>query len=245
MPEQDTTIINKDLSALEQLQSVLRRLAEFTAMFEVADKKLREREDALEQRVVRSEKLIRNQLDALKSVMNSFQEIMTEAGAARWRLAAEKALAQGREQVSALGSMQQEIKETLETSCARLDQAVTFAIKGVGDVVETVRISDFKQLAQTTSYRIEEVVSDCVRRFRRVAKWFHWKNLALVLAVTLVSAVIMGLYIDDEWPWQAHQQILQQRMAGQMLLQAWPHLSLIEKQDILQSIPAGISPLPR
>ena len=48
--------------------------------------------------------------------------------------------------------------------------------------------------------------------------------------------MITGLYLDDEWPWEAHSEVVQQRNLALSVEKTWPILSLADQQNILKNI---------
>jgi hypothetical protein len=49
--------------------------------------------------------------------------------------------------------------------------------------------------------------------------------------------IVFGLYTNNEYPWEMHQQALNERDAGKILLNAWPTLTYHEKNKILYHQP--------
>ena len=64
--------------------------------------------------------------------------------------------------------------------------------------------------------------------------WLH--NLSMIFTVTLLASMMMGLYLNDEWPWEYHNDVVQERQIANAVLQAWPNLSKRDRQLILKNI---------
>jgi len=219
----------------ENLHSALHRMSEFIAMFEAAEEKMVAREHALQESMQANEHVINAQLEKIQKTLNEFTNIMTEAGAARWRVAAEGAMRDGKAHIESLTKANEEFFSNANKSCERLDRASNFAIKGVSEAVNAFSANDFKRLTGDCLEQVRRATDNAVSRIGRVVKWFHWKNIALALSITVVVMMVTGLYLNDEYPWEIHQEVIQQRDAGQALINAWPSLSAREKTLILNS----------
>ena len=89
------TVVSSDA---ERLKNVTRHVAEFIVNFEMAEKKV----DEWERMLYQQEERVKQQLQAIYDATDELRAIMTEAGAARWRLSAEQALNQGKEHIVVL-----------------------------------------------------------------------------------------------------------------------------------------------
>lgn len=228
-------------SDAERLKNVSRHAAEFVVNFEIAEKRIDEWEQKLYQQEVR----VQQQLVAIQEATEELRSIMTEAGAARWRLSAEQALSLGQEHVQTLKALSEEqiklqrernehfmrlAKKTFE----RLDRASEHAIKNIKESINAFNPSELRQIALQNREILESTSSHALTSIQKLHQWFHWKSLAFAAVVTLVASISIGLYVNDELPWEVHKQAALQRSAGEALINAWPTLSYAEKQRILQ-----------
>lgn len=216
----------------KRVRQLLQRMGEMVATFEVAEVKLRDREQQLESRINEHEHKVNNQMQSMRDMLQEFQMVMTEAGVARWRLAAEGSLEQGAKHVDVLKSTCEEFRQLSEQTCERLERATAYSVKGVTEAMDTIRVADFKQIAEESCNRVEFTATTAVKNIAKVARWFYWKKLVLVFVFSTAVAVIYGLYINAEWPWEMHQDILQQREVGTATMRAWPQLSRQDQEII-------------
>lgn len=234
----DTSKDKVDLSS-EQMRRIFREMADFIALYETIDEKLTAREIALENKLIASEKALLEQLGQIKSVFKDFQSIMTEAGAARWRIAAENALHEGKQHLDNLTEVASNITQSIQDGCNNLNQTTSQSIAKFNLATNTFRAEEFKNSAYQGSELIKNTSISQINRALDLVKWFHWKNLTMAFVLTLFVVFLSGLYVGDEWPWELHSQAVKERSAGKTLLNAWPHLSLLQQQTILNDSKLG------
>jgi len=220
-------------SPAEQTRAMLREMADFIALYETIEEKLIAREIALEGKLVTGEKLLSEQLTKIKSSFSSFQAIMTEAGAARWRIAAESALREGKEHLSALQETSTDIIQAFKEGSEQLEKVANSAISGITEATGSFSAIDFTNTATKGCEQIKEASSSGIKRTTKLIKLFHVKNLFMCLVLTIFVIFLTGLYVNDEWPWEIHSQAAKERNAGQTLLAAWSYLTPAEQQNII------------
>jgi hypothetical protein len=214
--------------------AVERQIAELIASYEIAMDRLAVREKALDAHIQSSEAFINDQLEKINHLMSDLREIMTEAGAARWRLSAQEALKLGDTQLQSLQKLSDETRTMVKESCARFERTSVSSVKNVNEAVNSFNVEEFKEFVDGSYEKVKSASRTAVEKVADILRWFQWKNLLLALGLGLVVAVVIGLYIDDEWPWEIHQKVVDQRKAGQALMNAWPHISKSDQQ-LLQS----------
>lgn len=227
-------------SDAERLKNVTRHVAEFIVNFEIAEKKM----DEWERMLYQQEERVKQQLQAIYDSTDELRAIMTEAGAARWRLSAEQALNQGKEHIVVLKDLSEEqvklqrernehfmrlAKKTFE----RLDRASEHAIITIKASIDSFNPIEIKQVAEHSRYVLESTSSKAITTIEKLHQWFHWKSLGMALAMTIITSLTLGLYINDELPWERHQEVALQRNAGEALIKAWPRLSQEQRANIL------------
>ena len=232
-------------SDAERLRNITRHAAEFIVNFEIAERKM----DEWEQRLYQQEERVQQQLAAIQDAADDLRSIMTEAGAARWRIAAEQALNLGEGHLQTLRELSEEqvkmqrdrnehfmrlAKKTFE----RLDRASEYAIKNIKETIDTFNPTEMKQVAEKQREIIESTSSHAISSIHKLHQWFHWKSLAFAAIITLFSSICFGLYVQDELPWESHQQVTLERNAGKALMSVWPHLADATKEQILQNNPS-------
>ena len=217
-----------------KLDRLLARLGEFLALFEEAESKLEDRERQLQVQIEHYEQRLQQSLETIQGSLAECERVMTETGVARWRLAAEQAVSQGEAQVQALQSINEEFRVLSHQSCDRLEQASHYAVKSMGDIVTSFRQADFKSVADGCCDRIEKLTNKSITKINELMRWVYWKKIFLVFAFSSLVAVITGLYINDEWPWEDHAEVMHERDLGQAASHAWQQLSAKDKAMIMQ-----------
>ncbi len=79
-----------NLQEVTKLKQIVAKLADFLALFEVAEEVIAKREKKLAQQMEDSNDLLKDQLSQIYEAIHEFQNIMTEVGVARFRLAASR-----------------------------------------------------------------------------------------------------------------------------------------------------------
>ena len=228
-----------------QLKDILYRMGEFIAYFEVAESRMFEWKKEIESCFTEQQGKIKQQIDEVYRASHALEEITTAVGAARWRLAAEEALKEGKEHLHAFEALcktQADLQETRNTefmhlakkSFERLDRAANHAVYTIKDAVSNCKPEEYKKLADKCREALETTGTNAIQNIKSLYQWFHWKTLAAVTVLTLVFSFSVGFYLNDEMPWETHQQVAMQRSAGKALIDAWPTLSTAEKERILQ-----------
>lgn len=239
---EDSKLLNNLLADDDsRFRLVMHKIAQFVASYELVEEKLRERERALEARLLATEKRFGEQLSQIQTVLDDFQSIMTEAGAARWRIAAEKALKNGEDHVVSIRHATNEFVEKSKETFTRLDNVTEKSVKGLADAIQLFKADDFQNVANDSVKMMKNTCSVAVRKVSDIIRWFHWRNLGMVLSVTLIVTMITGLYLNDEWPWETHKEVMQQRNLAQAVISAWPHLDNTDQQEILNTVNKRIS----
>jgi len=229
----------------ERLKEVLRKTGEFIAYFEIAETKMLEWKHELEQRFAQHDALVKQQLDSIYKMNAEFSDILTEAGAARWRIAAEQALKEGEKHIESLekvgnrliDEMQQRSTNNQQRAHQLLEKfelASHQAIEAIDQKITGSNINEFQQIADDSITKIEELSTETVGNCSRLIKSFQLKNALIAIGVATVTALTMGLYVSNEMPWEIHKHAAQEREAGKALLNAWANLNPAEKHKILQ-----------
>lgn len=215
------------------------QVGELVAAYEITMEKLSQKERALELQFQASDQFLNEQMEKINSLMTDLGEIITEAGAARWRLSAQDALRLGDLQLNMVKKLSEETKNLLNDSCSRFERASQTTIKNMQDAVSLYKIDDFKTYTEICVDKVKKESSQAVEKMADVFSWFQWKNMILTLGLSVIAAVVIGLYIDDEWPWELHSKVVKERAAGQALMNAWPHLDAVDHQYLENKLTAA------
>lgn len=219
----------------DQIHHLLCEMADFIALYETIDEKLKARELALEEKLSMSEKLLAEQLANIRTSLLDFQAIMTESGAARWRVAADQALRDGSNHLKTLQDTSLEITQTIKEGCNQLEKVTNKTVNGLAKAANSFQSEGFKEVALQGCDKVRETTFGSIKRIARLIKSFYAKSIVTSLIITLFIIFMTGLYMNDEWPWEIHQTASKERSAGQTLLAAWSHLTPTEQQDILNA----------
>lgn len=220
-----------------KMREVVHKIAEFVALFESAEEKLIERENSLEKKLQLSQEYVDDQIIKMKVILADFQEIMTEAGAARWRQSALK----NEEYLEKIRLATDEFIRCSDECFKRLNKATEYTVKGLSKTLHSFRMDDFQIAANTSIELVRSACQKSIKKINEVIRWFHWRNIALVFSITIVATMVTGLYMNDEWPWESHQQVMQQRQLALAVEAAWPHLSAVDQQEILHTATENIA----
>ncbi len=224
-----------DTSTEEQFHVILREVADFNAIYETLQEKLRAREFALEQKLAAAGQQLTTQLTEIQRSLEIFANFMTEEGAARSRMAIKQAKEETEAGLKNLRTSCEEIKHTLEQTQGRLDHTVTQTLTHVAEIAQSFPSTEFKQVTQQSCDEIKITSIATIKKISSHMRLFHRKNMAMALVLTLFMALILGLYLNGEWPWELHQQVVKERTAGRALLTAWPKLTSAEQQAIISA----------
>lgn len=232
---------DQDLSKLKEL---LRHTGEFIAYFELAESKMIEWRQDIEHQAQIQEQKVQQQLHKLHNELEALQEVLSQAGLARFRLTAETTLKQGEEHLAALqmagvqlvheiSEKHNEFSRLTEKSLAQIEQYAAEALVKIDKQLMHYDVQHFRRVASESCEQVERVASHAVSKSSRLLHSFQWRSIALALTITLLTTFMIGLYLSNEFPWETHRQAQSEREAGKVLLKAWPSLSQEEKTKIL------------
>lgn len=229
-----------------RLKELLRRTGEFIAYFEIAEGKMISWKNNIESSLADHKHQIEQQLDAVKAQSDAMNETMTEVGAARWRIAAEKALSEGgqhREAIKHLSDKflrqcQQErqlLNQIAKKNIDEIQKTEALITLKINNVIKRLNLKELRDLAEQSRDLIEESAHTAVSQHQKLLKQFRLKSMALLFSVVLFTSIGMGLYLNDEMPWEIHKHAKQERMAGKALINAWPGLTQEVKDKIAKT----------
>ncbi|MDI9819515.1 MULTISPECIES: hypothetical protein [unclassified Legionella] len=234
-------IQDQDLAKIKEL---LRHTGEFIAYFELADAKMIEWRQEIEYQAQSQQNKTQQQLQTLHHELEQLRETLTQAGLARFRLSAEKALKQGEEHLTILQKASEqllddlrgrhlELIKTTEKSLLQIEQHTAQAIEQLDAHFVQYDIHHFHRLANQSCEQIERVAKNAVVKSQGFLNAFQWRSVALALITTIITAFAIGFYVSNELPWETHKHAMNEREAGKVLIKAWPTLTQEEKAKIL------------
>ncbi|WED43032.1 hypothetical protein [Legionella cardiaca] len=236
-------IQDQDIAKLKEL---LRHTGEFIAYFELAETKMLEWRQDIEQQAQIQQNKSQQQLQNLHNELDTLQEVLTQAGIARFRLTAEKTLKQGEEHVNSLQKVSQqlldemtngfqELNKLLEKSLSQIEQYTVRAIERLDEHFTQYDVHHFRRIANESCEQVERVAQNAVIKSQGLLGRFQWRAASLALCTTIITAFAIGFYVSNELPWEIHQQAKNEREAGKVLIKAWPTLTQEEKAKILNN----------
>lgn len=210
----------------------IKKLADFIALFEEAAEKIEKHETATSEQLQKREAAFEKKLEDIHSAIDELSNFMTQSGVARFRVTAEKLI---QENQSYLAEVQNHLKnfETLAAnSCDNLQRAAENSASWIAEAIKTLRLDQVRKLTFDHEARIEAASSRAIEKINKIAKWFHWEKISMALIISVMVALLTGLFINDESPWESHSKVVAERDAGKVLLRAWTKLSPDEKNHI-------------
>ncbi|WP_298625167.1 hypothetical protein [uncultured Legionella sp.] len=223
-----------------RVKELLRHTGEFIAYFELAETKMMEWREEIEQqnaRILHSTKNIQNELA-------SFNELLSQAGTTRFRMLAEKALEQGKDNLSTLDKKchlfaesihqhQEQLENLTEQCIERIEHHSAKVTQAIVGQLSKYDVHQFHRIASESCDHVERVAHDAVNKSNKLLNLFQLKLGLFAVLTTMLTAFVIVLYLSDELPWEMHHQAMNERQAGKVLLQAWPNLTQEEKEKIL------------
>ena len=219
---------------LEKARSLIRRMGEFIALYEEAQEKLEQREEQLQAYFQAQGDQINETLQQIYVLLQEFQTFMTEIGVARWRVAAENSLQASQDQLKALNKTLNDFRHLTQETCEKLERSTDYTVRSVSEAVNHFNITDFRLLTEDSCKHVEAAALDAVKHVAKITRWAYWRKTILVFGIAIVSIVITGLYINDEWPWEEHHDASRERNAGKAVIQVWPDLTQADRDKILK-----------
>jgi hypothetical protein len=216
-------------------KTVLQRMADLIANAEISLQTSKAATKNTETTLLEKSKQLDQHLRIISADIHHCREMMTRAGAQQLRSETEKLSQDGKKEAKILEDTYRKTKTAIAAQCVQLNKASMSTVKNVSQLVSSVRQNHLKKL---TEERLGELQQDCegsLQKVQRMIGSLHWRNLVMAVLITLLVATIVSLYIDNAWPWQAHQQILKQREAGKILLSSWQQLSHSDQDIIIQN----------
>lgn len=225
---------------LARVNDLLRHTGEFIAYFELAETKMIEWRQEMEQQAAR----LQQHSQKLQNELASVHDLLSQAGTTRFRVIAEKALSQGEIQLKILENScnqftenfqeQQEQLELLTEQCIiRIEQHSSKASQDIAAQLAKYDAHQFHRIANESCDHVERVANDAVGKSNRLLRMFQMRFGLFAIFTTILTTFVIVLYLSGELPWEQHHKAVNERHAGKVLLQAWPNLTLEEKTKIL------------
>ena len=230
-----------------KLKELLQYTSEFISYFELADTKMMQWRQDIEQHSETQHQLVQQQLQNLHHELESIIEVLTQAGIERLRLKLEQALKQGEAHLnelkntshsilSDLKNQQQTLKTSQEEYLKILNQHTEQSLLHIDKYLANYDIHHLRRAASESHLQVEKVSGDAIKKSTKLLKSFQWRALVFAVTTTALTAFTVTLYINNELPWETHQKVLNERAAGKALIRAWSGLTQQEKNKILSNL---------
>lgn len=233
----ETTIEAKEALKFKQ---VITRLADLAATFEAAEHSIELKEKELKRSYELNREWFQEQIKDVQQVLHNFtgelESFTSDLNLARMRTEVRKGLELGENHLQEIERATQVFVEQSQQAVLRLEKATSQAMKMLS---QTVLAFNADELSRTVENNCELLLQQAQYSFKQVNQWmrrFHLKSVALVLSVTLVVSMIMGLYMNNEWPWETHTKVMQERNLAQAVLSTWPLLSMNDQEQIARNM---------
>ncbi len=225
---------------LVRVKELLNRTGEFIAYFELAESKMISWRQEIEMQATH----IQHQSGLLIQELYSIQSQLSEIGVADFRATAEKALTQGKLNLDCLErsclqftdhlqTNQEQIRTLTNDSIEKIDKHINQTTHNIATQLAKYDAQHFKRIAIESCDHVEQVANNAIAKSNKLIHLLKLRLGLFSVILTLFTAFIIALYMNDESPWEIHNQAMNERQAGKMLLKAWPNLSQLEKEKIL------------
>lgn len=211
-------------------------IEKFVSAAKLAQQNLSAWEQAFDAKLTATENFVDAQIQQIQTTLTHFQKTLQATSAQEWRVTPQTLCQEGREQIHALQETYFDIKKSAKEITTRFDRVSTQITKNLNNSLQGLHPMELQNLADDSREEIKLVTASATEKMSTIVHWFHWKNILLVLFLTLVVTLLVTLYIDDEWPWEQHKTVSKQRLAGQILMTAWPQLSHSIQRQIMDDV---------
>ncbi len=224
----------------QKLHKMLSELANFMALYEQSEDRFTQQKKDIENQVNTVKKDLEEELEKIKKATNDIREVMDAAGAARWRVSAEKALKSGEEHLRSIKEATNVYKKLAEDSINRLEHVSIATEKRVNNALSQLRedntevLDEFRRHAEEVYISLQNASTNSINYLKKLIKWLRFDRIGIAVIAGLLSAFLTSAYVNAEWPWESHAQTTQQRMVGKTLMTVWPTLSKQKQAEINQ-----------
>lgn len=234
----DATVIDENTN--KQLHKMLTDLANFMALYEQADDRFKAQKEEMDQHIATFKSEMNAQLTEIRGTVVEIKEVMDEAGAARWRIAAEKAMKAGDSHLVSIKEATNVYKKLAEDSVTRLEHVSLSTEKRVSNALSHLNeensevVEDFRRRSEEAYVALESSTVNSINILNKMIRWLRFDRIGIAVIAGLLSAFLTSAYVNAEWPWETHAQTTQQRLVGKTILTVWPSLSKQKQQEINQ-----------
>jgi len=220
---------------LLRVQELLKPAGEFIAYFELAETKMMEWCNEIDQQSF----FLQNQSHTISNQLQSMHDLLSNTGA-------ENALKQQENSLKnlelscklfreELQLQQAQIKQLTQTAIEKIDHHSQVSLQNMTTLLAKYDVHQFHRIASESCDHVERTANHAVHKTNKLFKKFQLRLGIFLLFSTLLTSFSIALFLSDELPWEMHHQASKERQAGKLLLQAWSSLDQLEKNKILHS----------
>ena len=232
-----------------ELHRLLGDLAKFIAMYEQTDDRLSAKQEITQQQIQHFSDEMAQESLKIRQMVAELSEIMTAAGAARWRIAAEQALKQGEEHAKHFELLVNEFRAISEKCAIRLEKISIEAEKRISGLLVNLAIEqdkalvEFRKKADENHNILSKTTNTITGSLKKANQWLNLERMGMAFGAALIASLITGIYINAEWPWESNTSSTSERDIGKALIAAWPTLNAQQKVLIIKSAHLDIKTL--
>lgn len=221
-----------------KLQRLVKQLAEFIALFETAADKIENHEVLTGKKLATIEAQFNRQVETINQNLGDYKDLLSETGIARWRIAAEQALKEGKDHISQLQQASQVLLNEIESGVERFESARSAAVLQLNEATKLIGLNEFREATQQYRDSLQKQTSHIIEGLKKATSWFFWQRILAVIAVAVLASLTTSYMVFQQMPWESSKAVAAQRQAGKVLLTAWPKLSKTD-QDYIKSLAHG------
>lgn len=222
----------------QHLNKMLQDLANFMALYEQSDDRFKIRKEEMDQQLATMRTELQSQIDQIRTILTDMNEIMTAAGVARWRLAAEQTMKLGDEHLASIKEACNVYKKLAEDSVSRLEHISVATEKKINGALHKLTnensslVTDFRHKAEQSYQELEQAASGSISTVKQLLRWLKFDRIATAVIAALLSAFLTSVYVNAEWPWESFHKAERERMIGKSLIAVWPTLTPNKQMEL-------------
>ncbi len=218
---------------MEDINIIAQRIADLHEQIETHMHESQAKQNQFDTMLSHRRTVVDEKLKTIATDIHSFRSIMSRTGFHEWRQESERFAQQTSHELQILSNTYQQVKASVMQGCESLQHASMNTVKTVAKLVSSFRGNDFKRVTDKHTDELKEISQANLSQIEHAVHRFHWKNLTMVVIITLIVSFLTSVYIDGELPWQMHRQIVREREAGKALTHDWTKLSQADQKTII------------
>lgn len=209
----------------EKLQKLSHDIAKFISLQEHTRDEFDGKIIAVENLLGNIEEQISEEKEAIKSLLEEIEEVMTVAGAARWRNAAEEALKLGHSRMSHLQELIVDFQQSSEKNLLRLEHVAKETEKRISRFLGRISgeqdkiVDDFQQRLEPIYKTLDMTVQTTLKLLKNLQITLLWKAFAIIISTSIITAFLTSSFLNAEWPWESFHESYLQRTIGKKILE--------------------------